>query len=524
MFPKTASLPAKSPRNTEDTGPWQWREVARDLKERKLPHFDSGGVGRVFAAGIAGLFWVLLPGCVVGPDYERPEVEVSEEWAGAGQQGVLAEAPSAGGAGEWWSDLDAPELEHLIREAMASNHSLAAAEFRLRRARALIGAAEARLLPRIGAGGQYTRAYLSERLPVLDRFFERGMVEREQELYSATFDAGWELDLFGGNRRQVEAAEAGAARVEAGLEDARISLVAELARNYFQLRRSQQQLSELERRIELAEALRELAETRLNKGVGAEPALLEAGVRLATLKAEQPALIAEEAASAYRIAVLTAGDPEEVLDRLSQERPLPADVDPVPVGLPGELLRRRPDLRAAERALAEATAMVGVEIAGLYPKFALTGAIGSQAGSFGDLFASQSGTWLIGPAIRWDLFRGGAIRARIDAAEASQAAALASYQQAVLEAVAEVETRLTQYGQSLESRRHTEAAQTRLVRALEVAKDGLAAGVVGPSHVLIAESEVAAGEARLAAARAQTLVALAALHKALGGGWPRDPS
>ncbi|MFO7726267.1 MAG: efflux transporter outer membrane subunit [Oceanipulchritudo sp.] len=488
----------------------------------KRSGLPRGILGRVSVGGVASLLWVLMPGCLVGPDYESPEVDVPADWEGTDHPGLQAAAPPASGTVEWWAELDAPELERLIREAMDRNHSLEVAALRLRRARALIGAAEARLLPDIGADAQYTRAYLSERLPVLDQFFEQGLVERDQELYVSGFDAAWELDLFGGSRRRVEAAEARAERVEAGLEDARISLVAELARNYFELRRSQRQLSRLERRIELQESLMGLAETRLDSGVGAETGLLEASARLEKLKAERPPLMVEEAAAAYRIAVLTAGEPGEVRSRLSREQSLPAVADPVPVGLPGELLRRRPDLRAAERALAEATALVGVQIAELYPKFALTGSVGSQAGRFGDLFASESGTWQITPGIQWNLFRGGAVRAQIDAAEDRQSAALASYRQTVLEAVAEVETRLTQYGRSLESRGHTEAVQARLRRSLELAKDANNAGVAGFASVLEAEGDVMAGEARLAAVRAEVLVALAALHKALGGGWERS--
>lgn len=479
----------------------------------------SDAVGLLAKATALCMLGSFLPGCAVGPDYAEPEVAMPEGWAGTDQTGIRPDASSQEDAGEWWTQLEAPELERLIREAMANNNSLEAAEFRLRRARALVGAAEARLLPRIGAGGQYTRAYLSEGLPVLDRFFERGMVERDQELYSAAFDAGWELDLFGGTRRRVEAAEARTAQVEAGLADARISLVAELARNYFELRRSQRQLMQLERQIELDASLRDLTKKRWDTGVGAETAVAEAELRLETLKAQRPTLLAEEAATAYRIAVLTSGEPKEVFARLSEAQSLPVDVDPVPVGLPGELLRRRPDVRAAERSLAGATAMVGAEVAELYPKFGLTGSVGSQATRFGDLFASQSGTWLISPMIQWNLFQGGAIRARIDAAGAEQSAALAGYRQAVLRAVAEVETRLTQYGRSLESREHLAQAQTQRVRALELAKDAWGTGVVSQARVLEAESTVAAGEARLAAARVEVLVTLAALHKALGGGW-----
>lgn len=471
-----------------------------------------------FALSLLSFIWAVLSGCQVGPDYKKPEAHIPGEWSGREQSGIAPAAPAYGGTWGWWAKLQDPELERLIAEALAANLTLEAAEYRLRRARALIGAAEARLLPRAGASAEYTRAYLSEQLPVLDQFFQLGQVEREQELYAAAFDAGWELDLFGGNWRRVEAAEASMAQIEAGLEDARISLVAELARNYFELRRSQQQLIQLERQIEISESLRELAQTRLKTGVGSESAYTETELRWQRLKAQAPALLAEEAAAAYRIAVLTSGDARKTLARLSPAQSLPQFVDPVAVGLPGEILRHRPDIRAAERALAEATAMVGAEIAELYPKFSLTGAIGSQTTEFGELFASQTGTWLIRPTIQWNLFQGGAVRARIDAAEAGQAAALASYRQAILRVVGEVETRLTQYGRSLESYRHLAEAQVQLLRALELAEDAQDAGVVGHARVLETESAVSEGEAHLAAARAEVLVSLAALNKALGGG------
>ncbi len=494
-------------------------DVFHSKSTHKLVAHRSIGFDRMAGTILIGLLGLFLPGCTVGPDYEGPEGGVPDAWSSTKRVDLEVATDREFAAAGWWKQVEDPQLERLIREGLANNYSLEAAEFRLRRARALVGTAEARPLPTIGAGGSYTRAYLSEELPVLDGFFDRGLVQRDQELYSVTFDAAWELDFFGGDQRRVEAAEARVGRAEAGLEDARISLIAELARNYFELRRSQRQLQLLEERIESRKGLRDLAETSLETGIAAEDEWVGQKAGLAGLKGERPTLLAEGAAATYRIAVLTGGDPEEVFSRLKEPQTLPAKLDPVPVGVPGDVLRRRPDVRAAERALAEATAMVGVQIAGLYPSFALTGAVGSQAASFGDLFASQTATGWIIPTIRWNLFQGGAVRARIDAAEAEESAALADYRQTILAAVAEVETRLTQYGRSLESRRHATSVVEEQRRALELAEKAHASGVAALSRVLEAKDRLAAAEARLAAAQSRVLVALAALAKAMGGGW-----
>ena len=437
--------------------------------------------------------------------------------------------PTGGASGaplqaRWWSTLDDEQLNHLIEEAMDRNRSLAVAEQRLREARALVGVAEARLLPRIGSGGQYRRIRLSENLPILDEFIDRGRTDRGQQLFAGSFDASWEIDVFGGTRRAVEAARAKADAVVEDVRGIRISLLAEVARNYFELRGEQARARALQDLIRLEERALKLANDAQEAGLGTAAGVGRREARVSEAAARLPGVQAAAAASMIRLAVLTDRPVDDLWESLRVPQPLPTVPDAVPVGLPGDLLRRRPDVRAAERRLRRATAEVGVAVADLYPKFYLTGNAGLAAGSFGSLFDTGSVAWSIGPSIRWPLLRGGQIRANIDAAEARLEAAGHRYHRSVREAIGDAEAALTRYGRAYQSRERLLEAVAARRREVDLAERAFANGLEPRFEVNSTRRRLVS--ARLARTRAdiEVLTTLASLHKALGGGWRASPT
>ena len=486
--------------------------------DRRLKLFDRSlvCVGRAFVLAMgAGV----LPSCTVGPDYERPDVERPGVWLELETEGMEV----AGGGDpdfDWWASLGDEDLEWLVRRAVGANLRIEIARTRVREARALVGVAEGELLPSVGSAASYDRLQLSENFPVFDDFIERGQTDRDQSLLSAGFDASWEVDLFGGDRRAVEAATAALESEVAQGRDVLLTVVAETARNYFELRGAQQRIEALERSIASQRSTVSAAEDRLRAGLGVKLDIVRAEAEFRGLRAELPRVRSAAVAAAMRLAVLTSMEGGVLWRRLADDGELTEAPSVVPVGLPGDLLRRRPDIRAAERSVQAASASIGVAVADLYPKFSLTGDAGLAASDFADLFSGNSVTWSIGPSIRWPIFQGGRIRANIDVSEARHERALLRYRRIVRSAIADVESSLTRYAQARLTLDHlvgTVAAQAESVSlARRAYEDGLSD--IGP--LLDAQRRLASLEAELAESRASVLIALASLHKALGGGWP----
>lgn len=462
-----------------------------------------------------------MASCTVGPDYERPRAEVPQRWASVATDGVTVE-PSEAPDVDWWASLGDEDLAWLVRRAVRENLRIDIASARVREARASIGVAEGQLLPTVGSAASYDRVRLSENFPVLDDFIDRGRIDEDQSLFSAGFDASWEVDVFGGERRAVEAAAARFESVTADRRDVLLTVVAEVARNYFDLRGAQMRIAALGSNVASQRAIVDAARDRLDAGLGAEPDVLRAEAELRTLRSTLPLERAAAVAAAMRLAVLTSMDGGELWNRLGEGAELPLPPAMVPVGLPGELLRRRPDVRAAERSVEAASASIGVATADLYPSFSLTGGVGLAASEFADLFTGESVGWSIGPSIRWPIFQGGRIRANIEVREARHERALLRYRRVVERAIADVESSLTRYAQA-------RVAHDRLVRAAEAQAESLRLarrayedGLSDVDPLLEAQRGLAALEARVTGARADLLEALASLNKALGGGWPRE--
>ena len=469
----------------------------------------------------AGLMAALLAaGCtVVGPDYEEPTPPKPEtkQWQEAG----AAFAKSDGDVpAEWWTVFDDTRLNDLIDQARTANKDLAAARLAVRRARALRGVAESRFLPGVGAGGSARFEHDSETAP--SPSIAKRNLDEERDIYSASFDAAWEIDLFGGDVRALQAADR---RIDASVENRRavmLAVFAEVGRNYMELRGLQRQIDAVERSVDLQQETVQLVQDRLDAGAASQFDLERARAQFRSTKARLPELRARARAAAYRLAVLVGETPDTYSDRLLQQKPLPLTPDVVPVGLPSEIMRRRPDIRAAERRLAAATADVGVQVAELYPDFQLFGQVGTQALSVGDLVESASGFGALTGMIDWPIFQGGAIRARIDAAEVDAERAAVRYEQTVLQALGETEETLARYAEALNTRQELARTVAKSEQAAELARQRYRQGAASFVAVLDAESDLAEARRRLAQSETRTLTRLVALYKALGGGWDPD--
>lgn len=470
----------------------------------------------MFAGGITSLS---VLGCTVGPEYSEPKVDSPERWSAIGAAEVTGDRfPDSA----WWAKLDTNELTSLIERAVASNLSLEIAKTRVREARAVVGMVRGGLGPSLNATASYDRINLSENFPALSDFIETDLVDENQELFSVGFDAGWEIDIFGGTRRAVESASALADARIAEHRDVLLSVVAETARSYFELRLAQSQLTLLENEAAAQQKILELARDRVSAGVATQLDVTREIVELDGIRAAMPELHAAAVAAVMRLAVLTVQDGGELWEQLADAPELPEAPMTVPVGLPGELLRRRADVRAAERSVQAASAQIGVAVADLYPSFFLTGAVGQQSADFSTLFSGGSSAWSIGPSVRWPIFQGGSLRARVDAAEARYARAIFAHQRTVRAAIADAEASLTRYAQArlaYDRLRDAAGVQREAVRLAQKAYDD---GLSDLEPVLRAQRVLYALDQQVVRARVSVLVSLASLNKALGGGWPED--
>ncbi|GGD50662.1 efflux transporter outer membrane subunit [Croceicoccus pelagius] len=454
---------------------------------------------------------VALSACTVGPDYERPEItgEVGE-WS---QGDIDSAAPDV----EAWRELGDPVLARLVEEAVAANLDIAQAEARLRQARAGLDAAAGGRVPEVAANASATRQRLSEngQLPVgsLPGFAP------EYSLFDAGFDASWELDLWGGTKRGIEAARYRLGAADALAAESRLRVVAETVRAYVQLREAQAEGELARRDVSARETIARLARQSYEAGEIARGPAADADAALSAARARVPAAEAKAVAAANALAVLTGKPPEGTADLLDEPAPVPTPPRAVRAGLRADVLRRRPDVIAAEYQLAAATADVGVQTAQLFPKISLLGSIGQQARSVGDLASGDSLRFTVGPTLAWPIFAGGRIRAQIRAADARADEAAATYEQAVLSALADSETALNRYNAARAAWAALETARADAATSVEMARQRYEAGE--DSLIAFNRARLAYDEAERAAlsAKAQAIDAHAAAIKALGGGW-----
>ena len=469
-------------------------------------------------ASLAGYVWPLIiaalsQGCMVGPDYSRPSVARQDGWQTV--QGAAALEP---GQVRWWLELKDPQLVSCIEKGISGNQNIKEAEARIREARGLRGVAAAALLPQVDSSALYNRLRYSGTSGIIGQL-PPGLIVLEQDLFQVGFDASWEIDIFGGRRREVQAATARAQSSVENYRDVMISAVAEIARNYVELRGAQRQLSIAEKNSDIQEKTLCLVKIRQDSKIASELEVEQAKAQLERTRGTIPSLQASIRASAYRLAVLTGQPPNSLLDELLTTSPIPNPPDIVPVGLPSDLLLRRPDIRRAENELRAATSDIGASTADLYPRFFLTGQADPQSAKFVDLFRANSLAWTVGPSVSWPVFHGGRIRSNIAAVEARRDEALARYRQAVLTALQEVETSLVGYAEHQVERERLALSAESQARAVNLARERFETGVKDFLTVLDAQRQLVDVENSLALSETQVLVNLVGLYKALGGGW-----
>jgi outer membrane protein, multidrug efflux system len=476
-----------------------------------MPRFR---VGHSFGArGAAAMFLsAALAACAVGPNYHRPETQVDATFANAGEPGLAAGDPVE----RYWTAFGDPMLTQLVEDSIAHNKDLAEATANLRAARAARRLAGFDQFPTVTLTGGY-----SQNQDAQQQFpgFASTESQRNFDIAQAGFDGLWELDLFGRVRRNVEAARADVGASEATLRDARVSVIAEVARDYFILRGLQDQLSLTKRNAENEFSTLKLTRTRLEAGRGNELDTSRAEAQWQTTLSSIPTLEASIATTIYRLSVLTGRPPTALVDTLSPQAAAPELPLLSSIGTPEQLLRHRPDVRVAERQLAAATARVGVAMGDLFPKVTLVGEFGYIAPGFSDIGQSESKSYSVGPSISWAAFDLGRVFARIGSSRAQTDAALARYQGAVLGALEDTEGSLITYGRSQSRRDALRVAAAASDKAASLAQQRFEGGLIDFLEVLDAERTALSAELLLSQSRTDMATSLIAVYKALGAGW-----
>ena len=467
---------------------------------------------------------VALSGCAVGPNYVRPTTHVASKFptAAATHAASAKSTPSHGIYStertqvEFWKQFDDPVLDRMVGDALTANYDLRIALGRLVQARALRNQSLFDLAPTITASGGYTKQHV----PAVEDPFGGPYTTR---LYDAGFDATWELDFFGGVRRGIQARNAQLAGELASLHDVQVSVIAEVARNYFELRGEQAQLAVARANVKNQRQVVALTEAQLAAGSGTDLDVARARSQLDTTLSTIGPLEAAVSRSIHRLSVLTGRQPDALTSVLSAPHALPPLPAIVPVGTPEELLRRRPDIRVAERNLAASTALVGVAVSNLFPKVTFTGSFGYAAAEPAGFGAADSRSYIIGPGITWAAFDLGRVRAQIAGARAGAVIALDQYHQTVLNALEETEDALVTHSRDRDRLLHAQDAARESATAARLAEIRYKGGMVDFLSVLDAERTQLQAEDALAQSRTAAATSLIAVYNALGGGWETAP-
>ena len=475
---------------------------------------------RTLRALSLALVTAMMTACAVGPDYVRPEVPVPGRFArdAAVTDGDVAAAevvatpdPDA----EFWAGFDDPVLTRLVEAALLANHDLRVALARYDGANALSREAGFDRYPTVTA-----TASASDQRSSADQFPEATRQERDTESYDAAIAAAWELDLFGRIRRNVEANRADTRASASDLAALQVIIAGDVARSYLELRGLQERLRVARENADNQRETLRLVDVRLSAGRGTDFDTSRARAQLESTLARVPALEAAVAVTQHRLAVLTGNAPGALISELDAPAPLPTLPDRLDPGTPGELLRRRPDVIAAEERLHAATARIGVATADLFPRFTLAGLIGTQAFDSSALFERDSETRLVALGVDWSFLDVGRVRARIAATDANASGALAGYEQAVLLALEDTENALVVFAHARIEDQHLERAATDSARAAQLARVRFDAGATDLLDVLDAERTQLSSQDAFADARTRTATALVGLYRALAGGWP----
>ncbi len=473
--------------------------------------------GGLRAAGCVVLFASLSTvGCTVGPDYKQPDVLMPDAW-----HQELTRGLDAGEANlqTWWTSLQDPVLDGLIERAAAGNLDLKEAFGRVQEARARRGIATGEWFPDLDAIGSAQRNRISEDFlpPTPD-------LERNDNFFGVGVDATWEVDVWGRIRRSVESADAALQASTENYRDVLVILYAEVALNYVEVRSLQARIRYAQANVQTQRESLTLTKDRLKAQIAPELDVRQAELNLSRTESIIPTLRILETAAVNRLGVLLGEFPSALRSELQMESPIPNPPALIGVGIPGELLRQRPDLRRAERELAAQHARIGAATADLYPRFSLLGTFALEATQIGDVFdASSSYAFSIGPSVRWNLFDGGRVRNNILAQDALTMQALARYENTVLRAIEEVENAIVGYAQESDRRDALGRSVTAAQESVKLVKTLYRTGLTDFQNVLDMERSLFVQQDEFAASEGAAVQNLIRIYKALGGGWDPDP-
>ena len=461
---------------------------------------------------IFALFAAVFTGCTVGPDYHSPSTTMPARWAPP--MAMAASAPSQTVAkshevADWWKTFGDPVLDKLVAEAVSGNLTLQQAEARIRQARASRGVTEAAWWPDLNATADYRRTRTPNG--------QGGGIEANQ--YRAGFDSVWELDVFGATSRAVEASDA---NIIAAVEDRRnvlVTLLGDVALNYIDLRGAQERIKLAQNNLLTQQRTLDVTRRQFAGGFVAGLDVANAEAQVASTRSIIPGLESQARQDIYALAVLLGREPGALIEQLTPSAPIPTTPPEVPVGLPSELLRRRPDIRRAEAQLHASTALIGVAVADLYPRFSLTGNIGVSSGTLAGLGNLNNQNWGIGPSASWQLFSAGRVQSNILVQKALRDQSTLAYRQTVLTALGEVESALVAYAKDQERRAAQYDSVVANRRAAALSRQLYEAGQIDFLNVLNSARSLLVVEDAYSQSTSRVAADLVALYKALGGGW-----
>jgi NodT family efflux transporter outer membrane factor (OMF) lipoprotein len=460
---------------------------------------------------------LLTAGCTVGPDYVKPQVALAPSFSQtAALPPTAAPAPSNAA---WWTGFNDPLLTRVVERALAQNLDLAQAGARIAQSRAVARAAGAALLPRVDLQSSAS----DQELSLLSPFGAVGSqvpgFERHYELYDLGPTASWEIDLFGGLRRARQAARADAEAAQAETAGVQVSVAAEAADAYLQVRTFQGRLAVARRQEDIEERLVALLTRQHGEGVASDRELRQASAALEGVRATLPPLKAGEQAQLDRLDVLMGAPAGTYAAEIAADGDLPAPPSLAGLGTPADLLRRRPDVLAAERRLAANDARIGAAIADYYPKISITGMLGLESLDTSRFFVGDALQHTVTGGLRWRLFDFGRVDAEVVQAKGHEAEALAAYRQTVYRATSEVETSVSDLVQSEAQAAVLTRQIAQLSRARNEAEQAYQGGVVSLIEVLDADRDLLAASDQLVTARSTAARAAVASFRATGGGW-----
>jgi multidrug efflux system outer membrane protein len=463
------------------------------------------------------ILWIslaILSGCMVGPNFKRPQATLPADWVGSTAESEPV-TPAEAELARWWTLFDDQTLVALVEQAVQCNLDLKQTEARIRQARAARGIVAAGIGPTVDATGAYQHSRTAG-----GANGKSGGVISDQ--YQAGFDAGWELDIFGGVRRAIEAADADLQAAQETRRDVLVTLTAEVARNYIDLRAFQERMAIARQNLKTQKHSAALTRLRFQGGFVGALDVANADAQVATTTAQIPLLEASARQTIYSLSVLLGRDPGALVRELSPVAAIPLASPSIPLGVPSDLLRRRPDIRRAEAEIHAATARIGVATADLFPRFTISGSVGLRASDFSSWLDWGSRIWSFGPSASWNLFETGRTRSNIEQQQALQDQALITYQQTVLTALQEVENALIASTKEEEHRRALREAVGANRKAVDLATALYTQGHTDFLSVLDAQRSLYASEDALIQSTGNVSTELVAIFKALGGGWNEE--